>query len=365
MTCTASAIVDTSGLRERAKPAADHGAMLHGVAERCLREGTEPVAGDKVSPADAASVRAYVDHVREKPGSKLYEVKADLIPGLLGGTADCVRVDPPILEVIDYKSGSIFVDPVGNWQLTIYAAAVARKLAAVVDPDEVVLTIVQPALDSFNSWTLSRKALERRARQVEATVERVVSGEVEFAPSEEACRFCSARPICPAHHEMTRRAARDDFAGLGAPEVPEEASVPSWGERLRLVPYLREWCKAVEAEARARLLEGEEVDGFKTVEGRRGNRTWGDPKAARRLLESWGLDETELYTEPVMISPAQAEKAVKARTPDRGEFAARKKELDGTIQEGAPGAPTVVPEEDSRPALDRGGMARRDFEGAE
>lgn len=365
--CGGSLVVHPRHQKRRETAAGQRGTALHALAEEHLRKGTSPPK--TMDPADLHCLESYLAYVRSLPGTKLYEVKADLVPGLLGGTSDCVASDPPVLEVVDLKTGHQFVDPEGNWQLACYGAAVARKFRGVFEFDRVKLTIVQPAHDAINSWTIGPKVLERIGNLLVDRVEAVMSGDAEFSPSVERCVFCPARPSCPAHLGMAQEAARDDFREAG---VPKEAEMDElgWPERMRLAQFLRGWIKDVEDEVRERVLRGEEVEGFKAVEGRKGNRSWGDPKLAKRLLESWGFDEAEIYTDPVMRSPAQIEALLKAGTRELGplgkdELRARKRKLADAVKEGEPGAPTVVPESDSRKPIRKSDLARRDFEGAE
>ena len=365
MNCTASAVVDVSKLKEFRRPSADRGTQLHAESEKCLNEGGS--ADSSLSPPDQKSVNAYVEFVRARKGFKLYESRSDLIPGLCGGTSDCVIVEPEphVLEIIDYKSGSMFVDPVENLQLAIYWLGAYKKLKHLADFRKAKLTIAQPAVDNFNSWEASVRDLERMGDDVENTIGHIMDGDVEFVPSEDNCRWCPAKAICPAQHEMAQNAARDDFREHPDPELAALAGTDvedmDWGERLLLVPLLRVWCKAVESRTRVMLLQGEDVPGFKAVEGRKGNRSWSDEKDAVELLIEFGASQDQIYSDPAMISPAQAEALLKELDEDRDTLKERKEDLGTCWEAGAVGPPTVVPESDSRKALNSSDMARRDF----
>ena len=366
MSCTASAVVNRDGVKETKRASADRGTQLHIESEKCLREGGS--ADSSLSPPDQKSVNAYVEFVRARKGFKLYEFKSDLLPGLCGGTSDCVIIEPEphVLEIIDYKSGSMFVDPVENFQLAIYWLGTYEKLKHLADIRKVKLTIAQPALDNYNSWEASVRDLDRMKEEVESAINRIMEGDVEFAPSEDGCRWCPAKSVCPALHGMVQDAARDDFRKHPDSELAALAGTDiedmDWGERLLLVPFLRQWCKAVESETRNLLLQGEDVSGFKVVEGRKGNRSWMNRRRAIKLLMSYGANESQVYTDPTMISPAQAEALLKEfEENDRDVVKERKEELNECWVTGKVGPPTVVPESDSRKALDSGDMARRDF----
>lgn len=366
MSCTASVIVNRDGVKEVSSPSGIRGTQLHTESEKCLNKGGS--ADSSLSPPDQKSVNAYVEFVRARKGYKRYEFKSDLVPGLCGGTSDCVIVEPEphVLEIIDYKSGSMFVDPVENLQLAIYWLGTYEKLKHLADIRKARLTIAQPAVDNFNSWEASTRDLERMGAEVKDTIARTMDGEVEFVPTEDNCRWCPSKAICPAHHEMAQGAARDDFREHPDSELAAMAGTDiedmDWGERLLLVPLLRQWCKAVESETRGMLLQGEDVPGFKVVEGRKGNRSWVDANRASDLLASYGARDDQIYTSPTIITPAQSESLLRELDEDDRDVVKEwGKELFECWQTGAAGPPTVVPESDSRKALDRGDMARRDF----
>jgi hypothetical protein len=357
--CSASTVVDVSALREPAKPAADHGTMLHAVAEKMLRENGP--APDALTPPDRRSVQAYVDYVRGRTGRKLYEFTSELVPGLCGGTADTLILEDDLLEVVDYKSGSRFVDPRENPQEIIYAAGAIKKLRALGYAfKRVKLTIVQPALESLLSWETTVEDLEDRALEAVGVVETVLDGRVEFNATDDNCKFCRAVSICPEYDKFRSAAARDDFREFGVPELEAQ---PSWGDRLRLIPFLEKWIKAVKDQTKDMALTGDPPDGFKVVEGRKGNRSWTEKgkRKAVDFLTALGLKETDLFGEAPMVSPAQAEELLKDAVPDKKDRAEKKEVLGGFWEEGKPGAPTLVPEDDSRVAIDKTELARRDF----
>jgi len=364
--CSASTVVDVSSLRERAKPAADHGTMLHGVAEKMLRSGS-PAAPDSLTPPDRRSVEAYVEYVRGRKGKKLFEFVSELVPGLCGGTADSVILDfeEDLLEVVDYKSGSGFVEVRENPQEIIYAAGVLKKLRRLLGHEfkRVRLTIVQPAMGDATPtrWETTVANLLERADEAIAAVGAVVDGRVEFNATEENCRWCPAVAICPEYERFRQAAARDAFSEFIGP-APVVSDEPTWGDRLRLVPFLKKWIKAVEDHTRNMGIAGEPPDGFKVVEGRKGNRDWTAEGKRRALdfLAKLGFEETDLYGEAPVVSPAKADELLKMKF-KKEELAEHKKTLEQHWEHGKPGSPTVVPEDDSRPAIDKGDLARRDF----
>lgn len=114
------------------------------------------------------------------------------------------------------------------------------------------------------------------------------------------------------------------------------------------VDLVEGWCKAVRAETERRMLTGKPVPGWKLVQGKQGNRCWGDETRAAELLKSMRLKNDVMY-DWTLISPTSAEKlhaagAIKPRQWDR---------LQELITRGN-GKPSVAPASDKRPALDIG-----------
>lgn len=363
--CTASLVVDTSDLPERTRADADRGTRLHAVGEKALRSGSK--LPDDLDDADFAVVSPYVDFVRQREGAKLYEFKADLVLGLCGGTADCVVVHPGgrVLEIIDFKSGTWPVRAEENPQLSIYWLAVHDALKLAGPFEEAWLTVVQPAIDNFDTWKTTPEKLLALGDEVLDVVDAVMSGEVEFKPSDDGCKFCDARPVCPALENAAERALADFAEVIGEdPGFAGPVADMSWSERLDLVEQLARYVKAVTETGKAMVLRGDDVPGWKAVAGRRGNRSWDDMRGAVDLLTSWDFDERDIYTDPAMRSPAQIEKLVKEKAgADKKLAKERIAELADHVKLGEEGAPTVVRGDDKREAIDRDDLARRDFAG--
>jgi hypothetical protein len=346
--CTASVTVDTSGIIEKPRDYADRGSRLHEVAEQCLKTGSNVVVGEEMTQVDCDSVSSYVDLVRSREGDKFYEQWATYVKGS-NCKIDTVVVNPPELEVIDYKAGYVFVDPEENAQLIIYALATLKKFEQLYDLTKVKLTIAQPAADNFNSWSPSMKELKEWDDKIKSTIKSIKAGDVEFKPSEERCRWCIAKSICPALRERVQMVAKADFTG---------ALDLTYEEKLELVPLLREWCKGVESDAKSHMLSGEPIEGWKVVEGKKGNRSWkSENRTVEFLRKKWKLKVSEIYKPGTVLSPSAVEQLVKK------DKKRDKKELADLIQLGTHGPPTIAPASDARKPLSKTELAARDFAG--
>lgn len=361
MTCGGSVVVDTSALSDGDPKYRDRGIMLHKVAETCLRNGGHPLSGADLTPDDVDSINAYLDYVRSRPGRfKLYEVLAKFVPGG-DHRADCAIIDRDTLEIVDYKTGYTLVEAKFNYQLVIYALGVVRLLAPLFYFKRIRLTVVQPLRrDHPDSWTLTFDQLEHHGRQILERIEDIKGGDAQFVPSTEACRFCKAKSICPGLQAKVQEAARSEYARTG--KGPEYAPDPKldWVAKLTLADLVEMWAKAIRAELNAKVLaDPDSIPGFKVVEGKRKSRVWkGDEgkKAARDLLLKFGFEEQDIYSPSVFVTPGAAEKLIKGKGAK-----AKKDQIGAHAESGGPGNPTVVPESDPKPPIDKQAAARREF----
>lgn len=359
LNCAGSITVDTS-MVDDSNADADRGTFLHGQGEGCLRSGASRPAAD-LPVKDFESVMTYVNYVRSRPGAKTFEDWGAFIEGLCSGTADStiLAFNLDELEVVDYKAGGSPVYAKENPQLGIYGLAMMRKYRALLPDLKLVrLTIVQPArMDEPDTWEVTPSLLEAMGANIQKRIEEIESGDSEFHPGP-WCKWCKVPRTeqgCPALNEAAHQAAREDFG------IVEKTM--SWEEKNELANRVDAWCKSVRAEVYARVMSGQEIKGFKMVRGNR-KRSWGDRKQAKSLLESWGYDERDIYTEPEFRSPAQAENLLKtsktAGSIDAKTAKERKAEL-GECVTVVPGATTVVPDTDRRAAISKADLAREDF----
>ncbi len=374
--CGASAVIDASHLPPEHKPAADRGTMLHAISEEILREGHDDLPSG-LSPPDGEAVMQYVDFIRGREGVKFYEITSTFVPHC-GGTSDTVVVQPDgeTLEIIDAKFGSWYVDPFENTQLLIYALGVVRELGAVLyDFKRVRVTIAQPACDNYRSWPIDIDELERWGKMISDRVAAIMDGDAEFNPGVETCKWCPGKTICPAYAEFGRASAKqqfddDYFESADDPEHHDEEVTAvmaildmdpldwTWAMKMQVAELASAWAKTIENAVKQMVLDDQDsVPGFKAVEGNR-SQFWSDKKGAKKYLEQEGFDESEMYTdpEPEFLSPSKAKSLYKGKG-----SGAKKKELDEFIGR-APGSPTVVPESDSRPALSKKAVAKKEFD---
>jgi hypothetical protein len=161
------------------------------------------------------------------------------------------------------------------------------------------------------------------------------------------CRFCPHGGKCRALSKHCTEFVETHDLRVGVPKLaPFEVA-----EVLAMEPVIALWLKKVKEQALTTMLEGGEVPGYKVVEGKLGNRKWSDEANVHQVLKDAGYS-TEDITETKLLSPAAMDKAIGKK---------KVAELLEQLIDRAPGAPTLAPETDKRPAYDRLAEAQDDF----
>lgn len=279
------------------------------------------------------------------------------------GTSDVIIVDydQEAIEVIDLKYGmGVKVYAEDNEQMQMYALGALYEHSLISDFSWVTMMIHQPRLNHVAEWTIPMPQLEAFEEQVRGAAKTVEAAQAfpgdvfgehwageYLLPGDKQCRFCRAKATCPALREevsaISGPATAHDFAEF-VPDVPNTETGDNYlSMAMSKVDMVEGWCKAVRAETERRLLAGKTVDGWKLVEGRKGNRAWADEAAVEEMFKkSFRLRDDEMYTKK-LISPTAAEKLLKD-TPKRW------KRVEGLMTR-AEGKPSVAPAADKRPAL--------------
>jgi hypothetical protein len=256
-------------------------------------------------------------------GAEYYLEQRVAFPSIAGafGTVDLIIRIGTTISVIDFKFGSgvrvqaLYPDgeeDVVNAQLLFYAAGARHSLPQFfAGVEQIVLTILQPTsieedAELESTVTVTHGELDEfitlyRARCVEA---------LEPAPHLERgahCRFCPARPICPAHTGPLLDLAQ--FA-MPAPVAGKQEYLRALAEGLNLVDAIKDLRTALHEQAKRALETGDDVPGYALSAGR-AVRGWHDERAAIDALIELGLGRADLVDE-TMRSPKQVELRAKA-----------------------------------------------------
>jgi hypothetical protein len=262
-----------------------------------------------------------------------------------GGTSDAIVVDTAnrALFVIDLKFGmAVKIDAGDNPQLMLYALGALEQCDQLGEYDQVCMVIHQPRLNHVSEHWIYVGDLWAFKRRVTEAAEATRQPDAPLVPGEKQCRFCKAKAVCPAlaaevAEVVSGSATLDEFVAPDTTTGDNYLSVA-----MSKVELVEHWCKAVRAEVERRLLAGQSVDGYKLVEGKRGNRKWNNETEVEALFKSFRLRQDEMY-DYSLISPTKAEKLLKD-TPKRWERAQ-------ALISRAEGKPSVAPATDKRSAL--------------
>ena len=302
---------------------------MEGYTEEYIDYISEIVYGFNSTPYVAAEVRVDFSHI---------------VPEGFG-TCDCIIIHGDQMHIVDFKYGkNVHVSAGGNPQLKLYALGALKAYGILYPIENITLHIVQPRVDNNNSVDITTEELNMWSGVIKPWVEQAYKGEGDFNPNEETCRFCRAKATCRARAEKNLELAKDDF------RLPPLLSNDEAGEALKKARDIKQWVTDLESWALKALLSGEDVAGWKAVEGR-SNRAFADQDRAFEIIKASGVDENMLY-ERKPITLTAVEKLL-----GKKEFA----ELlaDQIIK--PPGKPTLAPETDNRKAITLKPTAEEDF----
>lgn len=230
-------------------------------------------------------------------------------PGCFG-TADTVvwNAKERLLTVTDLKYGAGYaVEVEKNSQLLYYAlgALISLNLPAIY----VEIVVVQPrcphADGPIRRWRISslellefQSDLVRFAKATEDPNAPLVSGK--------HCKFCPAAGICPTLHRQANELAVTEFSPVLNYDPQKLANA------LDKLDVIEDWAKSVRAFAYAESERGRTPPGYKLV-AKRAMRRWAfnDKQTIDQIVSRARINPDVWFTEPALISPAQAEKVLK------------------------------------------------------
>jgi hypothetical protein len=334
------------------------GTLAHEVAEVTAKAKQNDykahINRDDVTQEMVDCAIGYGDYIQEQLKSDdaivLLEQRVDFSPWVPEGfgTCDCIIIQGDTLTIIDYKYGQgVPVSAEGNPQMKLYALGALNDYGIAYDVVKVEMHIYQPRLNNISTCCLMVEDLmEWAEKEVKPIAQKAAKGKGTYKPGEH-CRFCPHAGRCRALTKLCTEYVETHDLRVAVPTLaPYEIA-----DVLTMEPLIALWLKRIKAQAMTTLLNGEEIPGYKVVEGKLGNRKWKDELQVAKTLEDAGRSRDE-YTETKLLSPAAMDKAL-------GKKAVA--ELLADLIERAPGAPTVVPASDKRPPLDRLAEAQKDF----
>ncbi len=359
LTCTPSARLEEQ-FPDTTSDAAKEGTLAHELAELKVRNYFDPkdISKRKLNSSIKkmkteelwqdemlTHTDTYIDYIRDVsinlPSTPYVAVEKRVDYSMYAsqgfGTADCIMLQGDTLHVIDFKYGKgVPVSAEENPQMMLYALGAYEVYKILYQVKKVHLAIVQPRLfDGASEWTCPLGELLEFGEYVKEKAAIAFEGQGEFNPGEKQCRFCRAKAQCRARSDYNVKQA---FA-IG--ELPPLISNEEVGERLEALEDVVKYQKDLQDYALKECLAGNEISGWKAVEGR-GSRDWADMDQAFEKLTKSGVIEEAMLWERKPLTLAQVEKEVgkKDFADAVGEFVVKN-----------PGKPALVKESDKREAI--------------
>ena len=362
LNCTRSASVEQQ-FKEETSPFSAEGQFAHDVARLriCHRLGrltgqqfSDEHARMQTSPYWSAElddcVQRYVDFALELVEAAktecsdpliLVEERLDLsefIPEGFG-TVDLLVVWNGTIALADYKHGrGVLVRATENSQLRLYGVAAAASFADLYDVKRVRMTVFQPRLNNFDVEELSVGELLNWAHNyVKPRAQLAWSGAGEFTPGSHCTEgFCKARYACAARAEVGLQVAQTAFTGV-RPELLTSEQLVAVLDKADIVA---KWLNDVREYALDQARRGLAIPKHKLVAGR-SHRRFRDVDAVTTRLTNAGIAPASLY-ERNLIGVSAMERLLGRQ---------RFNELLADLIERPEGNPTLVREDDPRPAL--------------
>ncbi len=340
------------GVADEGNASSREGTLAHLAAQACLELNIAPDAlvGARINDderifgeEDVPFVQQYVDYVREIYNGCGFSAEmsveerldlSDVVEGCFG-TADVVVRSDASIHIIDFKFGKgVKVEAEGNRQLMMYAMALRDEWKD--GEKRVTLHIVQPRYPTQSAWRVEPERLEAMREEMTATARNILDGLADDAlyPGETQCRFCPAKPVCPALLKETGRLLMLANGTAGALVGPDDLAVV-----LDKAPMVEKFIKAARAEAMRRLEAGEKVEGWKLAHNSP-HRRWN----ANAALELEALLGEDAWEKPKLIGLTKAQALLKKRGLDA--------DIDPFTERPAPSA-VLARAADKRPAINR------------
>lgn len=366
--CTPSARLEET-LPEKTSEFAEEGHLAHEIAELKLRKYC-------IEPMGARTFNSRLKKLKENPRYQEEMLKhtdsyMDYISGVLHGfdsppyvaaekridyslyapegfgTGDCIIIGMNILHIIDFKYGKgVPVSAYRNPQMMLYALGAYTEYSFLYPIDTIKMTIIQPRLDSISEDSMTINELLAWGESIKPLAQKAFNGEGGFVPGEH-CKFCRAKALCRARTEFNT--SLDEYKELKPPLISNEEV----GQILEKAKHLAAWAKDLEEYALSECLKGNDIPGWKAVEGR-STRQFIDQDKAFEVLKANGIEDAMLY-ERKPLTLAATEKLI-----GKPKF----KELLASYINTPPGKPALAPESDKREPI-KTTSAEEDFKNNE
>ena len=323
---------------------AEEGTRAHEIAEQCLRAFKDGMP-EPVYHGDDLRVRAelqpYIDWIVEtyneykdkSPDTlMLLETRVDfssVVPDGFG-TGDVIIISGTTLHIIDLKFGKgVPVEAALNPQLMLYALGALNLFEDLYDINLVRMTINQPRLDHISTSFASAAEIRYWGdHKVAPVAKQAYEGKGEFACGD-WCRWCPVKNC--KHRAIVNQKLIEDHPD------PAVLSKKDLGAVLQQLDQVKAWMETLKTYATDQILSGEQIPGWKLVEGRSLRKYIDEDKVAAKL-------KSEDYADAVIFEKRLLGITAMEKTLGKKIFNA----LLGDLVVKPAGAPTLAPESDKR-----------------
>lgn len=322
------------------------GTLAHEVAEIVARDGKSMdwrtyVWPEGVTPEMIDCAQGYADYIQEQISTAapliMLEQRVDFSPWVPGGfgTADCIIIQGNTMDVIDYKYGKgVAVSAIDNAQEKCYGLGALNDYGFAYEIETVRLHIYQPRINNVSTFEISADDLLAWGEAIKPVAEQAAKGKGKYNAGA-WCKFCPHAGRCRTLTKICSEYVQTHGLKVRVPVLaPHEVA-----EVLAMEPLVTLWLKRVKDQALSAMLSGEQVPGYKVVEGKPGNRKWSDELQVLAALEAAGYSKEDV-TETKLLSPAAMDKALGKK---------KAAELLDGLSSRASGAPVIALESDKRP----------------
>lgn len=294
----------------------------------------------------------YVDEIMAlDPNAQIWserfvDVPSAAAPGETGGYCDIFIWLPSLgwLVVIDYKHGEgVAVDAhqdVGgtvprNLQMTAYATGFVYSGEIPIDQIKRITTvIVQPRafhpLGPIRAHDIDMGDISDHLLTTDLVIEAALKEDAALNPGETQCRFCDAKPTCPALEQRALAVAGSHFKSvkqINTATLPPPDTLEL--ERLLFIenaaPVLRQWMEACSERLLTLARGGHMIPGKKLVEAQ-AKRKYIDNKwyIADQIQAITGLPREQIMP-PTLLPITEMDKVIKKAARSKGRSRVDKK----------------------------------------
>ena len=322
------------------------GTLAHEVGEHVARGGNPNLEELQDQMPDVTQemiecAKGYADYIQEQiqepDALVMLEQKVDFSPWVPDGygTGDCIIIQRDTMDVIDYKYGKgVAVSAVDNPQEMCYGLGALNEYGFAYEIERVRLHIYQPRINNVSVHEMTVAELLAWGEAIKPVAEQAAKGKGKYSAGA-WCKFCPHAGRCRTLTKVCSEYVETHGLKVRVPVL----AAHEVAEVLAMEPLVTLWLKRVKDQALSTILSGEQIPGYKVVEGKPGNRKWFDELQVLAVLEEAGYSREDV-TETKLLSPAGMDKAL-------GKKKAAEL-LEGMVTRSA-GAPVIAPESDKRP----------------